>query len=349
MFFRIFSVLLSLLLSATPSLAKTGILEIYTTPSGAEVSIDNIYAGLTPFSDPSIEIGSHQISLVLEKTGAKHIFSVEIDNLSPQVHRIDFQQPQPITFNGIIENPILVIARGNIQFASLPTGARIEINGKELAKTPVSFRDADVGSYRVKFLLNDNVLEGDFRINKNETGKLIADFNQGQIIDKWQEEKSKLERQEKARTLKQKELAREEDVQKSLKGLQPEVREKILRSRDQQYTIVPIDEMYNANRSYYYIALDLDPAVVIHYKLPYERLTLELKNLKKGKSSRQGDFYQGEYVFRYGKHTRRGRLNSNNLTSCRFTLYNDLTIKVRYDPDDYGAGRGKGKVFVSVR
>jgi hypothetical protein len=74
-----------------------------------------------------------------------------------------------------------------------------------------------------------------------------------------------------------------------------------------------------------------------------------LKNLKKEKSSRQGEIFVGEYVFRYGKHTRRGRLNSSNLASCRFTLYNDLTIKVSYDPDDYGAGRGKGNIFISVR
>jgi len=352
MYCRILVTLILFLLSTMPSFAKTGILEIYTTPSGAEVFIDNIFAGETPFADPDIEVGPHQISLTLEQTGASHRFSVKIDALSPQVHRINFQQPHPKAFNGTIEQPTFVADRGNVQFASIPTGARIVINGKETAKTPVSFRGADTGSYQVKFILDEKVLEGEFRVYKNETSKLIADFEQGHIIDKWQEEKSKLERQEQARSkkvLEKKELAREEHVLQELKGLQPEVREKILRARDQQHPTISIEEMYNANRSYYYIALDLDPTVVTYYKLPYDRLTLELKNLKKGKSSRQGDFYEGEYVFRYGKHTRRGRLNSSNLASCSFTLYNDLTIKVRYDPDDYGAGQGKGKVFVSVR
>jgi hypothetical protein len=349
---RISITLVLLIFSASPIFAKTGIIEIYTTPPGAEVFIDNIYAGLTPFTDPDIEIGPHQISLKIERTEITHNFSVEIDNINPQIYRINLQELRPTFFNGVIEKPTLIVDRGNIQFASIPTGAQIKINEKEMAKTPVSFRDVDTGSYQVKFLLDGKVLEGEFKVYKNETSKLIADFKHEQIIDKGQEEISKLKRQEKGRTnqaLKQKELAREEHVLHELEDLQPEVREKILRARDQQHLTIPVEEMYNANRSYYYIALNLDPTVVSYYKLPYDRLTLELKNLKKGKSARLGDYYEGEYVFRYGKHTRRGRLNSSNLASCRFTLYNELTIKVRYDPDDYGAGRGKGKVFVSVR
>ncbi len=349
---RISITLVLFILSATPVFAKTGIIEIYTTPPKAEVFIDNIFAGLTPFADPDIEIGLHQISLKIEKTGTTHNFSVEIDNINPQIYRINLQQPRPTLFNGVIEKPTIIADRGNIQFASVPTGALIEINDKEMANTPVSFRDVDTGSYQVKFLLEGKVLEGEFKVYKNETSKLIADFKHEQIIDKGQEEISKLKRQEKGRTnhaLKQKELAREEHVLYELKDLQPDVRERILRARDQQHLTIPVEGMYNANRSYYYIALKLDPTVVTYYKLPYDRLTLELKNLKKKKSARLGDYYEGEYVFRYGKHTRRGRLNSSKFASCRFTLYNELTIKVRYDPDDFGAGRGKGKVFVSVR
>lgn len=352
MYLRLLSVLILLILSAMPSLAKTGILEIYSTPPNVEVFVDNIYVGRTPYSDPDIEIGPHQISLLFEKTGVRHSFSIEIDNIKPQVHRINFQQPHPKSFNGTIEKPTFIVDHGNIQFASIPTGARIEINGKELATTPVSFRNADTGAYQVKFTLGEKTLEGQFRINKNETSKLIANFKRGIIIDKWREEKSKLTRKEKARQkqlLKKKEQEREKLVLQELKQLQPEARERILRARDQQHSIVPIEEMYKANRSYYYSAMKLAPMVVLQYKLPYDKLTLELKNLKKEKSSRLGIYYGGEYVFRYGKHTRRGRFNSNNLASCRFTLYNDLTIKVRYDPDDYGGGRGKGKVFVSVR
>lgn len=352
MYCRIITTLILVSLSALPALAKTGVLEIYTTPPGAEVFVDNIYAGLTPFADPDIKIGAHKISLTLEKTGMSHNFSVEIDPLSPQVHRINFQRTHPNVFNGVMEKPTFVVDRGNIQFASIPTGARIEINGEGMAKTPVSFRDVDTGSYQVRFLLNGKVLDGNFQVNKNETSKLIADFDHGHIIDRWQEEKSKLERQEKARSKQvfdQKELVREEHVMQELKNFQPAVREKILRARDQQHAAISVEEMYIANRSYYYMVFNLDPTVVTYYKLPYDRLTLELKNIKKGKSSRQGDFYEGEYVFRYGKHTRRGRLNSSNLIACRFTLYNDLTIKVRYDPDDYGGGRGKGQVFISVR
>lgn len=352
MFIRVLSALIIFSFSVSFANAETGILEIYSTPQGADVFIDNIYAGQTPFSDPDIDTGTHQISLVLKKTGARHNFSVEIDNLSPQIHRINLQQSDTQTFNGILEEPELIVDRGNIQLASIPTGATIEINDKEIARTPVSFRDVDTGIYKIKFIYKAQILEGTFKINKDETGKLIANFEKNIIIDKWSEEKSKLARKEKARTehlLDEKEQAREEHVMKELEHLQPEVRNRILRARDQQHPTIPIEEMYKANRSYYYSALNLNPLVVEYYKLPYDRLTLELKNLKKAKSSRNGDYFEGEYIFRYGKHTRRGKFNSSNLASCRFTLYNDLTIKVRYDPDDYGAGRGQGKVFVSVR
>lgn len=356
MLFRISTALAIILASgclfAGLSFAKTGVLEIYTNPPGVEVFINSIYVGDTPFNDPDIKTGDYRIDLVLEKTGERHSFSVVIDTLTPQVHRIDFQQPRPKTFNGKIEEPEFIRARGNIQFASIPTGATVAINGEEIATTPVSFRDADTGLYKVRFTLNDKVLTGDFRINNNETGKLIADFDRGVIIDKWREEKSKLARKEKAREehlLEEKEQAREEHLLKDLAQLSPDARQRILRARDQQYEIVPIEEMYESNRSYYYSAMDLNPTVVNYYKLPYDKMTLELKNLKKAKSARLGEYFEGEYVFRYGKHTRRGRLNSSNLSLCRFTLYNDLTIKVSYDPDDYGGGRGKGKVFVSVR
>lgn len=352
MYLRIISSLVLFFLSVIPSQAKTGVLEIYSSPDGAEVFIDKIYAGLTPFTDPDIEVGPHQISLLLKETGERLQLSVEIDALSPQVHMLNFQLPQPKTFNGVMEKPILIVDRGNIQFASIPTGARVEINGKEMAKTPVSFRDVDTGAYKVKFLLEDKVLNGEFQVNKDETSKLIADFNHGHIVNKWQEEKSKLDRQEKARALQeldQKEQAHNEQVLKVMQNLPPELRAKILHARDQQYSTISIEEMYNANRSYYYISLNLDPDVVTQYKMPYDRLTLELKNLKKAKTNRLEDYFEGEYVFRYGKYTRRGLLSSNTLATCRFTLYNDLTIKVRYDPDDYGAGRGKGKVFISVR
>ena len=345
-------VLLLLSLLTANAWAKTGVFEVYTTPPGAEVFIDNIYVGQTPYAAPDIEVGTHSVSLFLEKTGVRSSFTISVDSITPQIYRFDFQNTKTRKFDGVIEKPTLMIDKGNIQFASIPTGARVLINGEEKAKTPVSFRDVDVGSYRVSFVLGDKTLNGQFHIFKNETGKLIADFNRSEIIDKWKEEKSKIERKEKAQKehqLEAKEQQREEHTLAELQHLSPEVRAKILRARDQQHEVISIEEMYEANRSYYYTAMDLDPAVVSYYKLPYDRLTLELKNLKKAKSARLGDYYEGEYIFRYGKHTRRGHLNSSNLASCRFTLYNDLTIKVRYDPDDYGAGQGKGKVFVSVR
>ncbi|WP_020676600.1 PEGA domain-containing protein [Geopsychrobacter electrodiphilus] len=352
MYPRILSLLVLFLVSAVPSFAKTGILEIYTTPSGASVFINNIYVGVTPYTDPDIKIGTHHISVVHDKTGSSSEFTATVDNINPQIYKINLQNEKQKKFNGRIEPPTIIMDRGNIELASIPTGARVEINGQDLAITPVSFLDVDTGKYQIKFILAEKTLEGEFQINKNETGKLIADFEHKIIIDKWHEEKSKIERKEKGRSeriLEEKELVREGHVLKNLQLLTPEVRARVLRARDQKHPIAPIEEMYQGNRSYYYTALDLDPEVVNYYKLPYDRLTLELKNLRKRNSERIGVFYEGDYVFRYGKHTRRGHLNSSVLATARFTLYNDLTIKVSYDPDDSGAGKGQGSVFVSIR
>ncbi len=338
--------------SASLVAAKSGIIEVHSAPSGCNVYLDGIFVGKTPYSNPEITIGEHQISVSQEDGQLTQTWDLEIDELIPKIRWFYFEPEASPHFSGIVEESILEQDEGSIQLASIPTGAMVSISGEERYTTPLSYRDVNVGQYQVSFQLNGQTLSGAFHIEKDETCKLIADFQRMVIVNKRHDEKSKLERKQKAaqkRVERQQKILLAEQQGERLRSLQKQEETRVLAARDQTYVIDPIARMYKTNRTYFYSALNLDPDVVNYYKLPYDKITLEIKNLKKNSSVLQGKYYEGDYIFRYGKHIRRGKLNSSTHASCKFTLYNDTVIKLRYDPDDYTNGKGRGKVFASVR
>jgi PEGA domain len=344
--------LLIFLTTCMPLLAETGVVEIYSVPEGLNVYLNGIFVGHTPYSNPDIEVGEHTISVSTPDSSATQSWTFTVDGLTPLTKWFYFEEPKPSKFNGVPEEPAIDKDTGNIQFASIPTGATVYVNGDKLNTTPISYRDVDIGLYSVAFELNGKWLKGTFRVENDETGKLIADFDKNQLIDKWQKEKSKTERiqhaeEEKAEKIL--EAEHEKVLKERLKSYSAADQRRILDARDQVFTIVPIEYMYNTNRTYYYNAMKLNDDVVRFYKLPYDKITLEIKNLKSRESQLVGVYYEGDYVFRYGKHIRRGKLISSDLGSCKIKLYNDIVIKLRYDPDTAGYGKGEGRVFLSIR
>jgi hypothetical protein len=338
--------------SYQPGFADTGSIEVYSLPAGLEVFLNGIYVGHTPYSNPDIAVGEHTITVTTSDSSQNQSWTFTVDELTPLTKWFYFEDPKPKRFNGIQEDAIIDKGEGNIQFTSIPTGAWVYVNGSKLHQTPVAYRNVDVGSYSVLFELDGKQLKGDFRIEDGETGKLIADFDNQQLIDKWRKEKSKIERiQQAVEEQKEKRLEEEHEkvLKERLKTFSEAERRRILDARDQMFTIMPIEYMYNTNRTYYYNAMKLNDDVVRFFKLPYEKITLEIKNLKKRQSELVGDYFDGEYVFRYGKHVRRGKLISSDPASCKIKLYNDVVVKLRYDPDLLGYGKGDGRVFLSIR
>lgn len=349
------SLILTLLISlftCLPLLAASGVIEVYSQPEGLNVYLNGIFVGHTPYNNPDIETGKHTITVSTLDSSETQSWTFTVDELTPLTKWFYFEEPKPSKFDGVPEEPVVDKGSGNIQFASIPTGATVYVNGEKLLKTPVSYHDVDIGLYSIAFELNGKWLKGTFRVENGETGKLIANFDKNQLVDKWQKEKSKTERIQQAvedKAEKRLEAEHEKVLKERLKSFSAADQRRILDARDQVFNIVPIEYMYQTNRTYYYNAMKLNSDVVRFFKLPYDKVTLEIKNLKKRESKLVGTYFDGDYVFRYGKHVRRGKLNSSELGSCKIKLYNDIVMKLRYDPDTSGYGKGEGRVFLSIR
>lgn len=169
-------------------LASTGILEIYSEPSGAKIYIDDQFVGTTPYSNLNVPVGKHKVAVMLNDNYAPQYWEVAVDEVTPQVKTFRFKGIGQGEFTGIEIKQEVERYKGNVVFASVPTGAEVVINGNKRKKTPVGFKDVDVGTYMVEFTLNGKKLDGSFEVIKDDTVKIIADFENNTIINQWLEE-----------------------------------------------------------------------------------------------------------------------------------------------------------------
>jgi hypothetical protein len=195
------AVLLSVVFLLFPviAFAGTGILEVRSEPSGARISIDDADAGTTPYQNIEMPAGKHTVKAVLGPDYPPQVQEVLIDEKSPQVVIFRFLERSKGTFAG--KDIILTTAKykGNVTFASIPTGAIVVINGEPLRKpTPIGYTDVEVGRYSVEFVLEKRTLHADFEVVQGETIKLIADFAKGKVINKWEAAKQEAAKQEAA-------------------------------------------------------------------------------------------------------------------------------------------------------
>jgi hypothetical protein len=178
---------LFIILISSPVYAATGIVEVNTSPSGAKVYIDGIFVGKTPYANPEVNVGKHKIKVFLNDDYPAQYWEFDLDNLIPRTKYFVFENSQSGTFTGIEEEVKTEKHKGNVQFASVPTGAKVSINGKYIKRTPIGYRDVEVGRYDVLFELDGKIIKGGFSVVRAETVKLIADFNQNKLIDRFHE------------------------------------------------------------------------------------------------------------------------------------------------------------------
>lgn len=183
-------------LFAFSSEAATGILEVHSEPPGAKVYINNIPVGKTPYQNVEIPVGDVEIKIFLSDDFAPIIKKVTIDEVDPQVIKVKFEKKQ------VQEEPPPPVKKspppvkkdgGNVQLSSIPTGAEVYINGEKRMHAPIGYRNMDPGTYDVEYRLRGKILKGTFEIIKGETIKLIADFKNEKIINRWEEAKRKKE------------------------------------------------------------------------------------------------------------------------------------------------------------
>jgi len=191
-----FILVLSLLLIPSICFAeKTVTLEVYSEPSGAIIYIDGTYVGTTPYQNPDISIGKHEVRAFLNSDFLEKRETINITEVDPVTHTFYFTAGEGDRFGRIEEEQVIQNPTGNVFVASTPSGAMVYLKGQQPKKTSRCFKKIDVGRYEVEFKLNGKSLKSHFDIIKDETVMLIADFSQEIIINKWVEDQEEKARQ----------------------------------------------------------------------------------------------------------------------------------------------------------
>ncbi|MEZ5195056.1 MAG: PEGA domain-containing protein [Bacteroidales bacterium] len=95
----------------------TGSLDIHSNPPGADVYIDNLYKGSTPYSDNEIIIGEHNIRIEKNKFLTEH-----------KVITIEENENQRVDFS--------LRSYKKVRIESEPKNAMLTVNGEYIGKTP---------------------------------------------------------------------------------------------------------------------------------------------------------------------------------------------------------------------
>ncbi|MCQ2316813.1 MAG: PEGA domain-containing protein, partial [Bacteroidales bacterium] len=115
-----------------------GYITVKSTPSGAEVYIDEKKAGATPYQMKKIKRGQHVVEL--RKEGYEP-FADMVTIKAGEVNR----QFEDVTLEAV------KVATGTIVLESNPSGAVITIDGRQYGQTPKTLTDFPVGAYTVYF------------------------------------------------------------------------------------------------------------------------------------------------------------------------------------------------------
>ncbi len=110
-----------------------GYIDITSTPTGADIDLNGIVVGQTPYRSERLELGEYQVKI---STPNYEIFSQPI-NLIEGEKRESLNAPLKANF-------------GYIQINSIPSGATVEINDMSVGKTPYKSGILPLGEHRIK-------------------------------------------------------------------------------------------------------------------------------------------------------------------------------------------------------
>ncbi len=111
--------------------------QIVSEPAGAMVFIDNKYAGLTPYTARDLSAGAH--ALKVQKSGYK-----------PHAEVLDTAQT-----GRQVKIVLASLASGKIIVASLPSDARVSIDGRYVGYAPVTVANLAPREYQVRVVAED--------------------------------------------------------------------------------------------------------------------------------------------------------------------------------------------------
>ncbi len=110
-----------------------GYIDITSTPTGADIDLNGIVVGQTPYRSERLELGEYQVKI---STPNYEIYSQTI-NLIEGEKRENLAAPLKANF-------------GYIQINSIPSGATVEINDMAVGKTPYKSGILPLGEHRIK-------------------------------------------------------------------------------------------------------------------------------------------------------------------------------------------------------
>ncbi|MCK5002223.1 MAG: SUMF1/EgtB/PvdO family nonheme iron enzyme [Gammaproteobacteria bacterium] len=173
----------------TKTLAKgNAILYVDSQPEGAEIYLDNILLGQTPYKNQQLPKGEHQLKL-------SHKDSVDqLDNITLADNEITKKQYQ------------LKPASGNISIFSTPEGASIHIDGSNTGKqTPATLKGIAAGEHQLKLSLDRYYpKQSTISISKNKTSREDLSLEGGHLVEykgEWLEPEEKEKRIVKAKRI----------------------------------------------------------------------------------------------------------------------------------------------------
>ena len=115
-----------------------GYITIGSTPSGAEVYVDERKVGVTPYQGKKIKRGQHMVEVRLAGYKSKvEMISVKAGDFNTQLQDVVLEAVK--------------VATGTIVLESNPSGAVITIDGRQYGQTPKTLTEFPAGTYTVYF------------------------------------------------------------------------------------------------------------------------------------------------------------------------------------------------------
>ena len=115
-----------------------GFITIKSDPTGADVFIDDVKVGVTPYQMKKITPGTHVVEL--RKTGFESLADMVVIKAG-EVNR-QFEN---------VKLTALQVSTGSLEITSNPAGAIVTINGRQYGQTPQTLTNLEIGTYIVDF------------------------------------------------------------------------------------------------------------------------------------------------------------------------------------------------------
>ena len=115
-----------------------GFITIKTNPTGADVFVDEVKVGSTPYQTKKIPLGIHVIEL--RKAGCEtfsRALTIEVGVENKELENVKLTAVQ--------------VPTGSLVITSNPSGAVVTINGRQYGQTPQTLTNLEIGTYIVDF------------------------------------------------------------------------------------------------------------------------------------------------------------------------------------------------------